>query len=87
MLMGVDDMVAPHLLSPGKARQGTVSDPAGTVGEAIAHDFAAAVTAERQRTHAAGLPFSKRAADGRIVFVHPDGSVRAGRDPNSALAN
>lgn len=52
----------------------------------ITHAFHTAAKAEIDRNHAAGLPYSTLTPDGRLVFVHPDGSRRLGRDLTSPLA-
>lgn len=61
------------------------SGVAGTVGAEVVRIFAQAGEQARQRAHASGRPYST-AMNGGVVFVHPDGSVRFGRDPASPLA-
>lgn len=60
---------------------------AGTPAAAMAADFAAAALQAQSRAHVAGTAYATLDSRGRVVFVHPDGSIRLGCDPNAQLAN
>lgn len=49
--------------------------------------FQTAVQDEIRRKRLNGRAYSITTADGRLVFIHPDGSIRLGRDSASPLAS
>jgi hypothetical protein len=54
-----------------------------TAGTAVVRSFAKAIDQELRAKHAAGRPYSTLNAEGEVVFVHPDGTVRTGRTSDS----
>jgi hypothetical protein len=54
-----------------------------SAGKDAVRSFAAGVAQELGAKHAAGRPYSTLNAQGDVVFVHPDGTVRTGRAADS----
>lgn len=72
-----------------KADKGTASVTAvrlpnrASPGNDTLRRFAGAIDQALRAKHAAGLPYSTLTAQGDVVFVHPDGTVRTGRAADS----
>jgi hypothetical protein len=58
-----------------------------SAGKDVVCAFGIAIDQMLHVKHAAGLPYSTLNARGEVVFVHPDGTVRTGRDSDSPAAS
>ena len=54
-----------------------------SAGKDVVRSFGDGVAQELRAKHAAGRPYSTLNAQGEVVFVHPDGTVRTGRAGDS----
>jgi hypothetical protein len=54
-----------------------------SAGKDVVQSLAGAVHRELRAKHAAGVPYSTLNAQGEVVFVHPDGTIRTGRTGDS----
>ena len=54
-----------------------------SAGNEVVRAFTGTVRSELRRKQAASLPYSTLNDRGELVFVHPDGTVRAGRSSDS----
>lgn len=54
-----------------------------SAGTDVVRSFAKAINQELRAKQAAGLPYSTLNAQGEVVFVHPDGTIRTGRAGDS----